>query len=138
MGGLDRAAGSQQCSTSQPEATRLQHHRVGHVPHIYYVPEYLGAEEEERLVATVKASKQRWTQVRRTQNALCFGVLQLQLTCQRRLQVSGRRLQSYGGQVHEKTGVLLAAAVPRQRPKPTAPYKSCGILCKTLPLLRSI
>ena len=47
------------------------------------------------------------------ENALCFKVLQLQLTCQRRLQVFGRRLQTYGGQVHEKTGVLLAAALPR-------------------------
>lgn len=68
---VDRAAGSQQCSTSLPVAPRLQQHRVGHVPHIYYIPEYLGAEEEESLVATIKASKQRWTQVRRTRNNLC-------------------------------------------------------------------
>ena len=63
---MDRAAGSQQCSTSVPVTPRLQQHCVGHVPHIYYIPEYLGAKEEETLVATVKASKQRWTQVRCT------------------------------------------------------------------------
>ena len=64
--GKERATGSQQCSTSLPVVPCLQHHRVGHVPHIYYIPDYLGAEEEESLDATVKASKQRWTQVRRT------------------------------------------------------------------------
>ena len=96
-----------------PLAPRLQHHCVGHVPDMYYIPDYLSAAEEDTLVATIKASKQRWTQVRCTQKDLSVVVVQLQLTRQRRLQVSGRRLQSYGGQVHENTGTLLATALPR-------------------------
>ena len=64
MGSLDRAAMSQECSTSGPVAPRLQHHRVGHVPDIFYIPDYLSATEEATLAAKIKASKQRWTQVR--------------------------------------------------------------------------
>ncbi|KAK9839233.1 hypothetical protein WJX81_003012 [Elliptochloris bilobata] len=66
----------------------MRHHQVGSLPYIFYIPDYLTAAEDDSLASTIRTSKQRWTQV------------------------SGRRLRNYGGRVHEKTGVLLAAPLP--------------------------
>ncbi|DBA81119.1 hypothetical protein WJX79_009076 [Trebouxia sp. C0005] len=55
---------------------------------LHYIPNYLNESQHDRLLKDVHSSKSKWTQV------------------------SGRRLQSYGGTVHEKWGGLLQAPIP--------------------------
>ncbi|KAL4419683.1 hypothetical protein ABPG75_006781 [Micractinium tetrahymenae] len=64
----------------------LERFRVGALPSLYYIPEAIGAEEEQRLLREIHASKQAWKVV------------------------SGRRLQNLGGIVHKKG--LVAAPLP--------------------------
>ncbi|KAL4437805.1 hypothetical protein ABPG77_005717 [Micractinium sp. CCAP 211/92] len=64
----------------------LERFRVGTLPSLYYVPEAIGAEEEQRLLREIRASKQAWKTV------------------------SGRRLQNLGGIVHKKG--LIASPLP--------------------------
>ena len=85
---------------------------------LHYIPNYLNESQHDRLLKDVHSSKSKWTQVshrlgfsRSSQLGLsiyvstnCRGVASLQ--------VSGRRLQSYGGTVHEKWGGLLQAPIP--------------------------
>ncbi|EIE18199.1 hypothetical protein COCSUDRAFT_54973 [Coccomyxa subellipsoidea C-169] len=66
----------------------LEKHRIGWLPEIFYIPEYISVDDEERLCQTIRASKAPW------------------------IKVSGRRLRNYGGTVHEKLGVLLQSPVP--------------------------
>ncbi|KAG2483009.1 hypothetical protein HYH03_018089 [Edaphochlamys debaryana] len=57
-----------------------------HLPSLYYIPEYVGAEEEAALLREVRASRAKW------------------------VQLSGRRLQNHGGVVHPKG--LIPAPLP--------------------------
>lgn len=113
---MDRAGRDQECSSSAPENSHLHLHRVGDVPFVWYIPDYLSAAEESSLDSTIRASKLPWTQAC-TESAPIYtdgkncGVKN-NLHTRECLQVSGRRLQSYGGVVHEKTGVLLTAPLP--------------------------
>eukprot|EP00899_Mesostigma_viride_P025872 jgi/Mesvir1/646/Mv17258-RA.1 len=57
----------------------LERYKVGHsLPTIYYVPNYISGNEEAELLQQVYAQPRKWTEVR------------------------GRRLQNWGGIVHEK------------------------------------
>lgn len=67
----------------------LKDFKLGPLPNVHYIPDYLTTREEQSLIDHISGSKARWTQV------------------------SGRRLLNYGGQVHEKKGVLLQAPMPR-------------------------
>lgn len=64
----------------------LDSYRVGTLPSLYYIPDAISAEEEQRLLTELRASKQAWKTV------------------------SGRRLQNLGGIVHKKG--LIAAPLP--------------------------
>ncbi len=41
----------------------LERFRVGTLPSLYYIPEAIGAEEEQRLLREIRASKQAWKTV---------------------------------------------------------------------------
>lgn len=61
-----RAHSGAACSCAPPATALLQRHRVGGVPFVYYLPDYLSAAEDYSLASTIRASKQRWTQARRS------------------------------------------------------------------------
>ena len=61
-------------------------HTVSPIPTISYVPDYISTAEEMRLLSEVHACKTKW------------------------VELSGRRLQSHGGIVHEKG--LIPAPIP--------------------------
>ena len=85
---------------------------------LHYIPDYLGEVQQVRLLKDVHSSKSKWTQVIHRlgfQNLFHLVLLTcLSTNCREisSLQVSGRRLQSYGGTVHEKWGGLLQAPMP--------------------------
>ena len=64
-------------------ALDLEPYRVGPLPSVYVLPEFVTQAEEARLLAEVRAARAKWTTV------------------------SGRRLQNHGGLVHK--GGLVAA-----------------------------
>ncbi|KAK9907716.1 hypothetical protein WJX75_008717 [Coccomyxa subellipsoidea] len=66
----------------------LEDHRIGCLPELFYIPEYVSKDDEERLCQAIRGSKAPW------------------------IKVSGRRLRNYGGSVHEKLGVLLQTPIP--------------------------
>ncbi|BDA47812.1 Alpha-ketoglutarate-dependent dioxygenase alkB homolog 6 [Coccomyxa sp. Obi] len=66
----------------------LEAHRVGRLPDLFYIPDFVSIDDETRLVNAIGSSKAPW------------------------IQVSGRRLRNYGGTVHEKLGCLLQSPVP--------------------------
>lgn len=78
---------SEDSSAGQTE-TPLQQHCLAGLNGLYYIPDYLDSTQQCRLLENIRSSKSRWTQV------------------------SGRKLQSYGGTVHEKWGGLLQAPLP--------------------------
>jgi len=41
----------------------LENHRVGNLPTLFYVPDYISAAEEAQLLSEVRSSKAKWTQV---------------------------------------------------------------------------
>ena len=61
----------------------LRAHRVGTLPSVYLIPEFVSHQEEGLLLKHVY-SRERWKSL------------------------SGRRLQEYGGTVHHKQGLLEA------------------------------
>lgn len=65
----------------------LESYRVGSLPRIYYVPEFISEAQEAQLLCEIRASKFKWTQV------------------------SGRRLQNHGGVVHT-SGWLIQQQLP--------------------------
>lgn len=73
-------------SNTDLRSDTLEQFRVGLLNSLYYVPDYVAEAEEASLLREVQGAKARWTQV------------------------SGRRLQSYGGSVTPKG--LLAAKLP--------------------------
>lgn len=78
-------------SAGSPEAAcrlDLDSFRCGKLPDLFYVPEFISTQQEAAILAQVQAIKAGWKEV------------------------SGRRLQSYGGQV-SKAGTLLQVKVPR-------------------------
>ena len=58
----DRAGRAEECSSSAPESPHLHLHRIGDVPSVWYIPNYLSAAEESSLDSTIHASKIPWTQ----------------------------------------------------------------------------
>lgn len=70
-------------ANAEAMALDLEPFRVGSLPSLYVLPEFITAAEEQRLLAAVRAAKGKWTSV------------------------SGRRLQNHGGIVHK--GGLVAA-----------------------------
>lgn len=63
-------------------------HSLAGLSGLHYIHDYIESSQQECLLNSICSSKSRWTQV------------------------SGRRLQSYGGTVHEKWGGLLQAPMP--------------------------
>ena len=61
-----RASSGQACSCAPPSTAYLQQHRVSGVQDVFYLPDYLCAAEEDSLASAIRASKQRWTQARRS------------------------------------------------------------------------
>lgn len=104
-------------AAEQPE-TLLNQHAIGGFYGIYYIPSYLEACQQDSLLENIRSSRSRWTQViKQRTNSLqpVFMSLACLLACYLiscNLQVSGRKLQSYGGTVHEKWGGLLQAPLP--------------------------
>lgn len=105
----------------------LDHFRVGHLHSLYYVPDYVSEAEEASLLREIHGAKARWTQAGAADVCGADTHLVPELTAMpgepdRKLtqrsthqvacivQVSGRRLQSYGGSVTPKG--LLAAKLP--------------------------
>eukprot|EP00883_Tetradesmus_obliquus_P004074 jgi/Sobl393_1/14393/SZX67206.1 len=60
---------------------------VGMLPSLYYFPNFIAEDEEQRIIAEVHATQVKW------------------------VQLSGRRLQNHGGIVHSKG--LIPAPMPR-------------------------
>ncbi|KAL3137413.1 hypothetical protein ABBQ32_006934 [Trebouxia sp. C0010 RCD-2024] len=75
-------------SCAEQTETPLQQYCLTGLNGLYYIPHYLESTQQNCLLESIRSSKSRWTQV------------------------SGRRLQSYGGTVHEKWGGLLQAPLP--------------------------
>ncbi|KAL3148723.1 hypothetical protein ABBQ38_014136 [Trebouxia sp. C0009 RCD-2024] len=75
-------------SCAEQTETPLQQYCLTGLKGLYYIPDYLDSTQQNCLLEDIRSSKSRWTQV------------------------SGRRLQSYGGTVHEKWGGLLQAPLP--------------------------
>ena len=105
---------SEDSSAGQTE-TPLQQHCLAGLNGLYYIPDYLDSTQQCRLLENIRSSKSRWTQVIKQvptgPECVCTQCLRIvqQGCC---LQVSGRKLQSYGGTVHEKWGGLLQAPLP--------------------------
>jgi hypothetical protein len=57
--------------------------KIGELSDVYYVPEYIGIEEERRLIEEINGSKSTWTQVRWTLWFL-LGCLRYNTHCSRR------------------------------------------------------
>ena len=91
--------------------------RVGQLSTLQYFPDYLTVAEESAYLHNVMASKAGWKQAcpshasRRPCHALVATVCLKGSAAAS--QVSGRSLQSYGGQVSDKSGSLLQAPLPR-------------------------
>mmetsp|Transcript_28745 Transcript_28745/g.80933 ORF Transcript_28745/g.80933 Transcript_28745/m.80933 type:complete len:236 (-) Transcript_28745:383-1090(-) len=84
-------------------ASILSERRVGSLPKVHYIPEYVTEVQEARLLEEVRSSKAKWTQV------------------------SGRRLQNHGGIVHS-TGCLIAQPLPSWlRPVAERMHRDTGI-----------
>ena len=64
--------------------TKLEASRVGKLPSVYLLPDFIDEAAEARLLSQIH-SRGRWKQL------------------------SGRRLQEYGGTVHQKHGLLQAS-----------------------------
>lgn len=41
----------------------LENYRVGDLPNVFYIPDYISKEEEERLLGRVRSCKAPWTEV---------------------------------------------------------------------------
>jgi len=76
--------------------------RVGPIPHTSYIPDYVTAEEEQRILQNVYASQAKWTQL------------------------SGRRLQNHGGLVHPK-GLLQTPLPSWLNPLLTRLHETTGV-----------
>ena len=97
-------------SVKQAE-TPVQQYSLTGLNGLYYIPEYLDSIQQNCLLENIRSSKSRWTQVHPT----CHLSWHQALSCCFKwcfLQLSGRRLQSYGGTVHEKWGGLLQSPLP--------------------------
>ena len=103
-------------AAEQPE-TLFNQYAIGDLNGIYYIPSYLEACQQDSLLENIRSSRSRWTQVIK-QRTNSLQATPLHVTCllacyhSCNLQVSGRKLQSYGGTVHEKWGGLLQAPLP--------------------------
>lgn len=99
-------------STGTPASCYSLHGLSG----LHYVPFYLQTLHQDRLLRDICTSKSRWTQVikqlgLRTDSPQCLHKLS-NSDSHYSLKVSGRRLQSHGGTVHEKWGGLLQGPMP--------------------------
>lgn len=62
----------------------LAKHRIGTLPNVYYIPDYITSTEERRLTDEIIASKTLWTQVntsfttKKSAQADCFSAHTLQ------------------------------------------------------------
>ena len=93
----------------------LEEFRVGSLANVYYIPEYITSEEEERLIERLRSCKIPWTEVTSKLHPACLQTVASLLPNTEPLvfeQVSGRRLKNYGGRLHDKSSALLQAPLP--------------------------
>lgn len=96
----------------QPKAP-LEHYAVGGLNGLCYIPNYLEPCQQRSLLENMQCSNSRWTQVLKQLSCHLSSRQLLACCCKSyKLQVSGRKLQSFGGTVHEKWGGLLQAPLP--------------------------
>ena len=89
--------------------SRLNNSSLPGIEGLHYIPDYVDAAQQTRLLNDLIRSKSSWIQVW----YLRAGCLSASAAYQTRdLQLSGRKLQTYGGTVHDKWGGLLKAPMP--------------------------
>lgn len=101
---------------NKQEGFELHKHRLStHLPSLYYLSTYLSAAEEAVLLSEILSSKAGWKQVlgvaRAAYTLPSTALSHISLAC---WQISGRRLQSYGGQLAESSAILVQSRLPRQ------------------------
>lgn len=100
-------------SCAQQPKLPLEQYAVGGLNGLYYIPNYLEPCQQRSLLENMHSSKSRWTQVIEHMSHHPASHQLLACCCNSyKLQVSGRKLQTFGGTVHEKWGGLLQAPLP--------------------------
>lgn len=51
------------CLLFMPESFKLSDHKVGNLPEVCYIPEYISREEEQSLLSNIEGTRSNWTQV---------------------------------------------------------------------------
>lgn len=124
------AAAAAAASSERALPEWLRSRRVGHLSHVFYVPDYIDEDQESRLLQRISSSAGKWTQVSEPatgahaalfRSFVSFEILPvlrsfMTITAPSpvprpiRRQVSGRRLQQHGGVVGKQG--LIAAPLP--------------------------